>query len=85
MHGKPMISCEIETGTSFINVSNETGLVVPPNDPAAFQNAMQYLWEFPQKAAEMGRSAEARYWQYFTADSMADAYFDVYRGLLKNI
>jgi rhamnosyl/mannosyltransferase len=85
MHGKPMISCEIETGTSFINVSNETGLVVPPNDSVAFQNAMQYLCEFPQQAAEMGRAAEARYWQYFTADAMAGAYFEVYRGLLKNL
>jgi len=85
MHGKPMISCEIETGTSFINVSNETGLVVPPNDSAAFQNAMQYLWDFPQKASEMGRAAESRYWQYFTADSMADTYFDLYEGLLKKI
>jgi len=84
MHGKPMISSEIGTGTSFINISNETGLVVPPNDPAALRNAMKYLWDHPQHAAEMGRKAEARYWQHFTADSMAKAYVDVYKKLIEN-
>lgn len=30
MYGKPMISSEIGTGTSYINVGGETGIVVPP-------------------------------------------------------
>ena len=42
MYGKPMISSEIGTGTTFINIGNETGLVVPPSDPAALRQAMQY-------------------------------------------
>ena len=32
MFGKPMISSEIGTGTTYINVHRETGLVVPPSD-----------------------------------------------------
>jgi glycosyltransferase involved in cell wall biosynthesis len=36
MYGKPMISSEIGTGTSYINIHDETGLVVPPSDPQAF-------------------------------------------------
>ncbi len=40
MYGKPMISSEIGTGTTFVNIGNETGLVVPPSDPAALRQAM---------------------------------------------
>ncbi len=30
MYGKPLISSEIGTGTTYINIDNETGLVAPP-------------------------------------------------------
>ncbi|MDE1546529.1 glycosyltransferase family 4 protein [Dechloromonas agitata] len=84
MYGKPMISSEIGTGTTFINIGNETGLVVPPSDPVALRQAMQYLWEHPEQAAEMGRRAEERYWKHFTADQMVRSYVDLYRDLIKH-
>lgn len=81
MYGKPMISSEIGTGTTFINIGDETGLVVPPSDPVSLRQAMRYLWEHPEEAAEMGRRAEARYWKHFTADRMAVEYVKLYREL----
>ena len=83
MYGKPMISSEIGTGTTFINIDHETGFVVPPNDPIALRQAMQYLWEHPEQAAELGRHAEERYWRYFKADQMVRSYVDLYTDLLK--
>lgn len=82
MFGKPMISSEIGTGTSFINIHGKTGLVVPPSNPFALRQAMKYLWENPEKASEMGRLAESRYWQYFTSDKMVNSYVDLYENLL---
>ena len=82
MYGKPMISSEIGTGTTFINIQNQTGLVVPPSDYLALRQAMQFLWEHPAEAREMGRRAEARYWKHFTADQMVRSYFDLYSELL---
>lgn len=82
MYGKPMISSEIGTGTTFINIGGETGLVVPPGDPVALRRAMAYLWENPDCAAEMGRRAEARYWEYFTAEQMVASYVDLYAELV---
>jgi alpha-1,3-rhamnosyl/mannosyltransferase len=82
MYGKPMISSEIGTGTTFINIANETGLVVPPSDPDALRSAMRHLWEQPELAAEMGRRAEERYWTYFTAKKMSDSYVELYKSLL---
>jgi rhamnosyl/mannosyltransferase len=81
MFGKPMISSEIGTGTTYINIDNDTGLVVPPGDPQAFGAAMRTLWEQPERAAEMGRRAEARYWELFTAEKMAASYHALYREL----
>lgn len=82
MFSKPMISCEIGTGTTFINVAGETGLVVPPADPTALAQAMRSLWEQPDMAAQMGRRARARFEQMFTADSMVSSYATLYRELL---
>jgi len=81
MYGKPMISCEIGTGTTFINIADETGIVVLPNDSLSLRQAMQFLWENPEKAAEMGRQAEMRYWKLFTADKMVAEYAKLYREL----
>ncbi len=81
MYGKPMISCEIGTGTTYINIGEETGLVVPPSDPTSLRDAMLYLLRNPAKAAEMGRRAENRYQQYFTADKMVHKYAALYRDL----
>jgi len=82
MFGKPMISSEIGTGTTYINEHERTGLVVPPSDHLALRAAMRQLWDNPAMAAEMGREAEARYWQLFTSSQMADAYAHLYAELV---
>lgn len=78
MCGKPMISCEIGTGTSYINLDKETGIVVPPGDPQALANAMNDLWQDPEKAIRMGQAAQARYTEDFMGQSMVDAYIEMY-------
>lgn len=84
MYRKPMISSEIGTGTTFINIGDETGLVVPPSDPVALRQAMSYLWEYPEEAANMGRRAEERYWEHFTAEQMVKSYVDLYDDLARH-
>ena len=82
MFGKPLISSEIGTGTTYINDSDRTGLVVPPSDPLALRNAMDRLWGHPDTAAQMGTRAQARYESHFTAAQMARSYVDLYGELL---
>ena len=81
MYGKPMISCEIGTGTTYINIDGDTGIVVPPSDPQALRAAMQRLWENPEMARQMGRRAEMRYHELFTAEKMATNYLSLYESL----
>ncbi|MES2047912.1 MAG: glycosyltransferase family 4 protein [Pseudomonadota bacterium] len=83
MFGKPMISSEIGTGTSYVNIANVTGLVVPPNDAVALRQAMEYLLANPQAAAEMGERAYERYQELFTADKMAQNYVRLYKQVLE--
>ena len=79
MFGKPMISSEIGTGTSYINIHDETGLVVPPSDPQAFRAAMDRLWHDPELCACMGRHAAVRYEKLFTSERMGQQMALLYR------
>lgn len=82
MAGRPMISCNIGTGTSFVNRDGETGYVVPPANPDAILEAMDRLQEDAAGAAALGAGARARYEAMFTASAMAASYLAVYRELL---
>lgn len=82
MYGKPMISCEMGSGTTFINIADETGLVVPPRDATALARAMEALWQNPRRAGEMGLRAKERYEEVFSANVMAESYASLYQELL---
>lgn len=82
MYGKPMISCEIGTGTTYINLADETGLVVPPGDPVALRQAMQKLIDEPELAKQLGESSRLRYCSEFSASDMVDSYVDIYQELM---
>ncbi|RWG80121.1 MAG: glycosyltransferase [Mesorhizobium sp.] len=81
MCGKPMISCEIGTGTSYVNKAGQTGLVVPPSDPAQLAEAINRLIDQPTEAADWGQAARDRYARLFTADRMGKSYAELYRQL----
>ncbi|MGJ4953875.1 glycosyltransferase [Bradyrhizobium sp. HKCCYLS20291] len=82
LYGKPMISTEIGTGTSYVNIADLTGLVVPPADPRALAAAMRRLHDEPELATAMGQHARERCLAMFGADRMTDAHLDVYREVL---
>lgn len=81
MFGKPMISCEIGTGTSFVNLDGKTGLVIKPQDPAALAEAMQTIANDKDLAEAFGSNARERYLEHFTARKMALEYVNVYNAL----
>jgi len=83
MVGKPVISCEIGTGTTFVNSANETGIVISPGSPQDLRKAMQFLLDNPEVAATMGKNARKRSLELFTADQQARLYYKLYQSLLK--
>jgi glycosyltransferase involved in cell wall biosynthesis len=82
MYGKALISSEIGTGSSYINIDGVTGLVVPPHDPFALRDAMLRIGADAEMAAEMGCRARERFDAMFTAEQMARCYVDLYGQIL---
>lgn len=79
MFGRPMISCQIGTGTSFINNNGETGYVVPPEAPHALAAAMNRLLTDEALGERFGQAARSRYERMFSGEVMGLAYADLYR------
>lgn len=77
--GKPLVSCEIGTGTSYVNAHEESGLVVPPANPTALAGALNTLLHDPSLAELFGRGARARYERLFSGPALGRAYADLFR------
>jgi glycosyltransferase involved in cell wall biosynthesis len=82
IYGKPMITCEIGSGTSYVNVGGDTGLVVEPRNPSALAKAMNLLLADRYVAERLGANARLRYERLFTGRAMGQAYADLYKELL---
>lgn len=82
MHGKALVSCEIGTGTSWVNQDGQTGWVVPPEDPAALANVVNRLVDNPQQTHVMGQQARLRYETQFAPHVMANGYKTIYQQVL---
>lgn len=80
--GKPLISCEIGTGTSWVNMDDESGLVVPPADPAALAAAINRLHTDDALCRRLGEGARARWETHFRPPVVGKAYADLYRELV---
>jgi O-antigen biosynthesis rhamnosyltransferase len=79
MYGKAQVSCDLGTGTTFINVHEQTGLVVEPGNPQALSAAVNRLLGDRRERELFGRNGRKRYLELFTADRMAEAYAAEYR------
>ena len=84
MYGKPMVSCEIGTGTSFVNLEGETGFVVPPESPEALAHAINTLLGDGALAEKFGCAARRRYEALFSGPALGKAYTQLYQDVLKN-
>jgi rhamnosyl/mannosyltransferase len=82
MLGKPLISAEIGTGTTYINRDQETGIVVIPKDVKSLRVAMEKLYNDKECALRMGKGARARFDSLFTGQEMGKKYAQVYHELL---
>jgi glycosyltransferase involved in cell wall biosynthesis len=81
--GRPLISTELGTGTSWVNVHRETGLVVPPRDPAVLAEAINTLLANEDQRLTMGEAARARAQAEFTVERMIDRVCAEYDRLLR--
>jgi glycosyltransferase involved in cell wall biosynthesis len=69
--GKPVICSRVKAQIDVVR-DGFTGLYVSPDDPKALRDAIVYLWNHPDKAAEMGREARA----YVEVNHRLEEFFD---------
>ncbi len=80
--GKPVISTELGTGTSWVNQHNQTGFVVPPGDPMALAEAINRLLDDKELARKFGENGRKRVIENFTKELMAERVLRVYKEVL---
>jgi glycosyltransferase involved in cell wall biosynthesis len=80
--GLPLISTELGTGTSYVNQHEQTGMVVPPNDPQSMAAAINRLLGDDALRKQMGAAALARVRAEFSQEIMAARMLDLYEDVL---
>ncbi len=82
MFARPLISCEIGTGTSYVNAHEETGFVIKPESAAALAQAMNTLLTDDALATRMGLAARTRYEKLFSGAALGQAYAKLFREVM---
>jgi len=82
MFSKALVSCEISTGTTFVNIHNETGLVVKPSNSNELRSALFEIHCNEEKTKKYGYNARKRFEEKFSAEVMTKAYVKLYRQML---
>lgn len=80
---KPVISTELKTGTSFVNVDQETGIIIKPHDISALSNSINYLIDHPEKRIQYGELGYKRVNEYFSAERMVEKTLGLYRDVIR--
>jgi glycosyltransferase involved in cell wall biosynthesis len=79
--GRPMVATDVP-GCREIVRHGETGLLVPPDDPAALADAIGKLADSPELRARYGGAARALAVERFSASSVGRQIVELYRRLV---
>ncbi len=78
--GKPVISTELGTGTTYINQHGETGLVVKPEDVDMLEDAIRRLMADEVYRLKLGRNALKRADEIFREDVVLGHIIELYKS-----
>ena len=76
--GKPYIATDVGGVSEFI-IHDETGILVPPNDPEKLVAAIGNLLANPAAVERLGIKAREKFLQEFTVDRFIDQTIEVYK------
>ena len=81
--GHPVVSTELQTGTSWVNVHERTGVVVPPGDVNELRAALARLLSDQELRNQFGDAGRRRVIEMFTADTMCRATVSLYEDVVQ--
>ena len=76
-HGRPVVATSVG-GLLDLVVDGETGIVVPPRDPAALRSALERLLADPQLRRKLGAAGRDRARTHFSWETVTDATLAAY-------
>jgi glycosyltransferase involved in cell wall biosynthesis len=79
--GLPVVACDAG-GLPEVVVPDETGVLVPPEDPGALQHAIADLIDDEALRARLGAAARDRMQNEFSIATMADRHLELYDSLV---
>jgi glycosyltransferase involved in cell wall biosynthesis len=77
--GTPAVCTRVASLPEVVD-DGRTGIVVPPNDPAALRAAIRWLDRHPADACRMGAAGRMRVLERFTWDRVVQQCLAIYRG-----
>ena len=80
--GTPVISTELSTGTSWVNINGKTGFVVSPRNSKALKESISRILENKNLAQEFGQNALERAREEFSLDKMLEKTEKVYKSVI---
>jgi rhamnosyl/mannosyltransferase len=78
--GKPIVSTEIGTGTSFVNLDGRTGFVVPSRSSKDLSDAINRILSDNKLREQMGINARKRVFENFTVGRVIDSIVELYKN-----
>jgi glycogen(starch) synthase len=78
---RPVVGMRVG-GLPEVVVHGQTGLLVEPEDSQALAEAVTFLFDHPQRAAQMGEAARQRAREVFSWEQCVDGYEALYRRLM---
>jgi rhamnosyl/mannosyltransferase len=78
--GLPVISTELGTGTSFVNLHQKTGLVIKPADANALADALNILLSDSALRMTLGQNAKQRVENLFNYNIMLNKIREIYHS-----
>ena len=84
--GKPVIATAVGAIPEMLqaDAAAPCGVCVPPGDADALRDAIWFLWDHPEEAAELGRRAQKRAFVEYTAAAIYPRYRQVWRECAGN-
>lgn len=79
--GHPVVSTDLQTGVSWVNQHERTGLVVRPGDVGDLRGALTRLLGDADLRHRLGAAARARVLEVFTAEQMCGSTLSLYRDV----
>ena len=80
--GKAVVAARVGGNPEAV-IDGETGMLVPPRDPAALSAAMLSLLRDPARALEMGAAGRRRVVECFSLEKMVREIESIYEGLFR--